>query len=61
MKRVPVNECPQCGADIITPEWSEHRSEHCIRNVWSCEVCGYQFEETLYLSARKLENVKHLA
>jgi hypothetical protein len=44
------NECAQCRADIIAPEWSEHLSDHCVRNVWSREVCGYRFEDTVYLS-----------
>jgi ribosomal protein L37AE/L43A len=48
---VSVNQCAQCGAHIIAPQWSEHRAEHCIRNVWCCEACGYQFEDTVYLSA----------
>jgi rubredoxin len=39
------SECPQCGADVIAPEWCEHVSAHCVRNVWSCEACDYQFEE----------------
>ena len=35
---------------IIAPEWSEHVSDPCVRHVWSCEACGYQFEDTVYLS-----------
>ena len=50
----PLNQCAQCGADIIAAQWSEHVSEHCIRNVWSCDACGYQFEDTVYLSAREI-------
>jgi ribosomal protein L37AE/L43A len=50
----PVNDCAQCGADIIAPEWSEHLSDRRVRNVWSCADCGYQFEDTVYLSAREL-------
>jgi DNA-directed RNA polymerase subunit RPC12/RpoP len=46
----PVNDCAQCGADIIAPE-SEHLSD---RRVWSCADCGYQFEDVVYLSAREL-------
>jgi rubrerythrin len=23
-------------------------------NVWSCEACGYEFEDTVYWSAREL-------
>ncbi len=54
MHRRSLNQCAQCGADIIAPEWSEHLSDQRIRNVWSCEVCGYQFEDTVYLSPREL-------
>jgi hypothetical protein len=43
VKKVPFKECVQCGANMIAPTWSEHLSEHCVRNVWSCEACGYQF------------------
>ena len=50
MNRVSVNQCAQCGADIIAAEWSEHLSESCVRNVWACDACGYQFEDTVYLS-----------
>ena len=53
MNRITVNQCAQCGADIIAAEWSEHLSERCIRNAWSCDACGYQFEDTVYLSARE--------
>jgi hypothetical protein len=51
VNRASVNQCAQCGADIIAPQWSERLADHCIRNVWSCEACGYQFEDTVYLSA----------
>jgi C4-type Zn-finger protein len=45
-----VKQCAQCRADIIAAEWSEHLSDYCVRNVWSCEACGYRFEDTVYLS-----------
>jgi hypothetical protein len=48
--RVFGNQCAQCRSDIIAPQWSEHLSDYCVRNVWSCERCGYQFEDTVYLS-----------
>ena len=51
----PVTQYAQCGATIIAPEWSEHRSDRCVRNVWSCEACGYQFESTVYFSAPKIQ------
>jgi hypothetical protein len=56
VRRVIGNECAQCRADIIAPEWSEHLSDHCVRNVWSCEVCGYRFEDTVYLSHELADN-----
>jgi uncharacterized protein with PIN domain len=36
--------CAQCGARIIAAVWSEHVNEQCVRNLWSCETCGYEFE-----------------
>jgi ribosomal protein L37AE/L43A len=54
VNRISVNQCAQCRTVIIAPEWSEHLSDHCVRNVWSCEDCGYQFEDTVYLSGRDL-------
>ena len=50
MSRVFGNQCAQCGADIIAAEWSEHLSESCVRNAWSCDACGYQLEDTVCLS-----------
>jgi DNA-directed RNA polymerase subunit RPC12/RpoP len=47
----PDVKCAQCGADIVAPEWSEHLSEYRVRNVWSCEACGYQFEDDICLVA----------
>ena len=54
MNRISVNQCAQCRTVIIAPECSGHLSDHCVRNVWSCEDCGYQFEDTVYLSGRDL-------
>ena len=54
MTRVFGNQCAQCDAEIIAPEWSEHLSDYCVRNVWSCDACGYQFEDTVYFSAREV-------
>ena len=54
VKRISGNQCAQCGAVLIAPEWSEHFPDHRIRNVWSCQACGYEFEDTVYWSAREL-------
>jgi hypothetical protein len=50
MSNGSVIQCAQCGAAIITPEWSGHLSDDRVRNVWSCEDCGYEFEYTIHLS-----------
>jgi len=44
--------CAQCGHSLLAPDWSEHVSERCVRHVWSCDACGYEFETSVYLSAR---------
>ena len=51
VNRVVGNQCAQCRAD--TAEWSEHLSQSCVRNVWACDACGYQFEDTVYLPVRE--------
>ena len=53
MVRKAANHCAQCGTEIFLPEWSEYLSEHCVRHTWSCEMCGYQFESTIYFPAPK--------
>ncbi len=50
-----LRPCAQCRADIIAPEWSEYLSPGCVRNVWSCETCGYEFEDTVYFSVPELQ------
>jgi hypothetical protein len=54
VKRKAANQCAQCGSLIIAPEWSEHLSERCVRHVWSCELCGYQFESTVHFPVLEL-------
>ncbi|MGA7790732.1 MAG: hypothetical protein WCA56_21500 [Xanthobacteraceae bacterium] len=54
VKQRAANQCAQCGAQIIAPEWSEYLSERCMRHSWSCEMCGYQFESTFYFPTREL-------
>ncbi len=43
------NPCAQCGAPLIAATWSEHLSKRCIRYVWECDACGYEFETAVYL------------
>jgi len=47
----PLHACPNCGAYIYAATWSERVSEVRIRNVWSCDGCGCEYETSAYLSA----------
>jgi ribosomal protein L37AE/L43A len=42
--------CEQCDNPLIAPEWSEQVSARCVRHLWSCEICGYQFEQSVYFA-----------
>jgi ribosomal protein L37AE/L43A len=44
----PLHLCAQCGAAIIASSWSEHVNDRCVRNVWSCDACGYEFETSTF-------------
>lgn len=46
-----LTPCAQCGAAIVAPTWSEHVDDRCVRHVWECEACGYEFETAVYLEA----------
>jgi hypothetical protein len=50
-----VRPCAQCRTEIIAPEWSEFLSAGRVRNVWTCDACGYEFEDTVYFSAPELQ------
>ena len=45
------NNCPQCSAWLLAPDWSEYLSERCVRHTWSCEECGYAFETAVFFAA----------
>jgi hypothetical protein len=57
VRRLFGSECPQCGAEVIAPEWAEHVSTHRVRNTWSCDICDCQFEEAVCLSVPELAGV----
>lgn len=46
------NSCPQCGAWLLAPEWSEYLSERCVRHMWSCDACRYEFETSVYFASQ---------
>jgi len=49
-EKLPFNLCAQCGAALFAPIWAEHLSDRHVRNLWSCEACGYQFETSVYFA-----------
>jgi hypothetical protein len=42
--------CEQCDALLTVPEWSERVNARCVRHLWSCSICGYQFEQSVYFA-----------
>ena len=48
----PLHLCANCSACIIAATRSERVSERCVRNVWSCDACGFEFETAAYLPVR---------
>jgi ribosomal protein L37AE/L43A len=57
MSRYWGNPCAQCGAIIIAAEWSEYLTDQCVRNVWSCDDCGYHFENMVDFNAAKAQQI----
>ena len=48
-QKPPFNLCAQCGDTLFAPIWVEHLDERHVRNLWSCDTCGYEFESTVFL------------
>ena len=40
----PLYLCPNCNAYKITAARSDRVNDRWVRNVWSCDVCGFEFE-----------------
>ena len=45
-----TSSCAQCGRKLLAPESIEPVSDRIIRYLWSCEVCGHQFETSVHLA-----------
>ena len=52
----PIHLCPNCAAYIIAATWSERVSDRCVRNLWSCEACGCEFETSAYIPVKPVSN-----
>src|ERR1700752_5151788 len=53
--RPPFNLCAQCGAALIAPTSAEHLDDRHVRNLWTCEACGYQFKTSMYFPVPERE------
>jgi hypothetical protein len=42
--------CEQCDSLLMSPDWSEQISVRCVRHLWLCDACGYQFEQMVYFA-----------
>jgi predicted RNA-binding Zn-ribbon protein involved in translation (DUF1610 family) len=51
----PLHLCPNCSAYIIAATWSKRVSERYVRNGWSCEACGFEFETAAHLPVRSIK------
>ena len=50
----PIANCADCGAEIIAAIASEFVSEQCVRNQWSCDACGNEFQTTACLKLTRI-------
>jgi ribosomal protein L37AE/L43A len=42
--------CEQCDSPLTAPQWSEQVNARCVKHLWSCGICGYQFEQSVYFA-----------
>jgi len=47
----PLANCTDCGAEVIAATASKFVNEQCVRNEWSCDACGNEFQTLAYLSS----------
>jgi hypothetical protein len=52
----PLHICPKCAAYVVAATWSERVSDRCVRNVWSCDVCGFEFETAATFVVKQTSN-----
>jgi len=52
----PLHLCPNCASYVIAAIWSERVSDRCVRNLWSCEACGCEFETSAYIPVKPTAN-----
>ena len=59
----PLRLCTNCGDVMIAAKSSKYVSERCVRNSWSCDVCGFEVETTATFTSRRtsIKTISHRA
>ena len=52
----PLRLCTICGDAMIAATSSQYVSERCVRNSWSCDVCGFEVETNAIFTLRRTSN-----
>ena len=52
----PLRLCTNCGDAMIAAKSSKYVSERCVRNSWSCDVCGFEVETTATFTLKRTPN-----
>jgi RNase P subunit RPR2 len=42
--------CPKCKEMLLAPMISEYVSEALVRHLWTCDVCGHEFQASVRLT-----------
>ena len=48
--------CTNCGDAMIAAKSSKYVSERCVRNPWSCDVCGFECETAAIFTMKRTSN-----
>ena len=59
----PLPLCTNCGDVMIAAKSSKYVSERCVRNSWSCDVCGFEVETTATFTSKRtsIKTISHRA
>jgi len=59
----PLRPCTNCGDVMIAAKSSKYVSERCVRNSWSCDVCGFEVETTATFTSKRtsIKTISHRA
>ena len=52
----PLRLCANCSDAMIAATSLKYVSERCVRNSWSCDVCGFECETTVTLNDKRTTN-----